>query len=225
MKLAAILQARTFAFIEIADLDPKGRAFFPDLITEIVQRYKFQGAPKATDEPDTQKGLVFQLGKFKDVVVDSLKIFESFIVAETHSNTTDSQQVIQDMLEWGKHKFELTYTPEMITQWAYVSDLTFFSDVPVLGENNPLARLAQKTTQEISALWKDEIVYEPSTVTVFHDPLKRKTTLAPFTIQRRAEILFSENKYFSESPLPTDTHIRLLEEYESDVLNQLMADK
>jgi hypothetical protein len=47
--------------------------------------------------------------------------------------------------------------------------------------------------------------------------MARKYGIAPFSITRRAESRFSENKYFSEAPLPTDIHISLLEEFEAEV--------
>jgi hypothetical protein len=45
----------------------------------------------------------------------------------------------------------------------------------------------------------------------------RKYQIAPFSIARRAEARFSEDKYYSEAPLPTDMHISLLEEFEESI--------
>jgi hypothetical protein len=46
--------------------------------------------------------------------------------------------------------------------------------------------------------------------------LERKYGIASFSITRRAEARFSENKYFSEAPLPTDLHLKLLEQFEAE---------
>jgi hypothetical protein len=43
--------------------------------------------------------------------------------------------------------------------------------------------------------------------------------IAAFTIQRRGQTPFEENKYFSEAPLPTDIHINLLEQFEADTVD------
>ena len=80
-----------------------------------------------------------------------------------------------------------------------------------------LASLAEKTSKAISEIWQEPITYEPMHLVVGHDPLSRKFGIAPFSISRRAEAEFPENKYFSEAPLPTDTHLTLLEEFEADV--------
>jgi hypothetical protein len=50
------------------------------------------------------------------------------------------------------------------------------------------------------------------------EQIPRKPLHAPFTIQRRAETAFAENKYFSEAPLPTNEHVALLETFEADVI-------
>jgi len=43
----AILLARTLGYVETFDLNPRGKVFFsPDVVQEIVQRYKFQKFPK-----------------------------------------------------------------------------------------------------------------------------------------------------------------------------------
>jgi hypothetical protein len=78
--------------------------------------------------------------------------------------------------------------------------------------------LANKTGAVLSEIWKDSVVYMPVLMAVGHDPLKRHTNIAPFSISRREATPYSENKYFSEAPLPTDLHIKFREELEADVL-------
>jgi hypothetical protein len=122
------------------------------------------------------------------------------------------------MLVWGAEKFGLNYKSGMIKRFAYVSNLTFYSDAPILNISSALSNLAAKTSALITEIWQEPVSYEPLSVAVGHDPLSRKNPIATFTIQRRAETKFSENKYFSESPLPTDEHLKLLVEYEKDLL-------
>ena len=53
-----------------------------------------------------------------------------------------------------------------------------------------------------------------------HDPLTRKNSIAGISIEHRANVKFSDNKFFSEAPLPTDLHIKFLQELEKDVMEQ-----
>jgi len=144
-------------------------------------------------------------------------IFNTLLLVETRSNTTDSKQILEEMLNWAAEKFGLNYHPGMIKRFAYVSDLTFHSDIPLLSVNPALTNLAQKTSKAASEIWQEPVQYEPMNLIVGHDPMSRKYGIAHFSVARRAESRFSENKYFSEAPLPTDVHLSLLDEFEAGV--------
>ena len=214
MELSAILLARVLGFIETFDLNPRGSIFYPDFVRAIVEHYKFQKYPQSPEQFDEGKGVEFYDGKIGNRVIAKLTIFNTLIVVETRMSTADSKQILEDMLMWAKERFGFKYEPGMIKRFAYISDLTFYSDVPLLS-NPPLQRIAEKTSELLSTIWQEPIRFEPLNISIGHDPTSRKNQIAPFTIQRRAETRFSENKYFSEAPLPTDVHIKLLEEFEA----------
>lgn len=216
MKLSAILLARTLAFVEIYDLDPRGKLFAPDFIRTVAERYKFQRLPKP--EEREKEGIIFEEGKFGGKVIVKLTIYDAMIKLETRSNTADSKQLIEEMLAWGAAKFDLHYSPGSIKRFAYISDLTFHSDVPLLDAAcQPLIDLAARTSAALSEMWQEPVQYYPSNLAVGHDPMARKNGIAPFSIAHRVEARYSENKYFSEAPLPTDTHIAFLEEFEAGI--------
>ena len=99
MELSAILLARTLAFIEIYDLDLKGKLFPPDFIRAVAERYKFQRLPKP--EEREKEGFIFEEGKFGGKAIVKLTIYDALIKLETRSNTSDSKQLIEEMLSWG----------------------------------------------------------------------------------------------------------------------------
>jgi hypothetical protein len=216
MKLSAILLARVLGYIEIFDLSPRGRVFLPEVVPEIVKRYHFQKFPQTLEEFDESKGIEFHEGKIGDKVIQKFVIWNTLLVVETRSNTDDSKKILEDMLTWGAEKLGLDYRSGMIKRFAYVSDLSFYSDVPLLSVSPILTSLAAKTSKALSDIWQEPVQYEPLNLVVGHDPMARKYGIAPFSITRRAESRFSENKYFSEAPLPTDVHWKFLEEYERE---------
>lgn len=217
MRISAIILARTLAFVERFDLDPEGRIPIADLIKGIADRYKFQRLPKR--EEWDKEGLIFEDGKIGNKVIKKLVLYDVLIALETRTNTTESKQLIEEMLEWGVAKFGLKYGPASIKRFAYVSDVTFHSDLPLLDKAcDPLSTIAAKTSAALSEIWGESISYQAINLSVGHDPLTRKSAIAPFSISRRQEARFSENKYFSEAPLPTDIHIQILEQFEKDVL-------
>jgi len=217
VQLSAIILARVLGYIETFDLSPRGKVFLPEIVPQIVERYKFQTFPQTAEQLDESKGIEFHEGKSGDKVIHKFVIWNTLLVVETRSNTTDSKQILEEMLLWGAEKLGLNYRPGMIERFAYVSDLSFYSEVPLLSISPELTRLAQKTSRAISDIWQESIKYEPMHLVVGHDPLSRKYGIAPFSISRRAEARFSENKYFSEAPLPTDMHLAMLEEFEAEL--------
>ena len=219
MQLSAIILARVLAFVEAVDLNPRGTVFFPELTAALVESFRFQKYPRSLEEFDESKGVVFEEGIFDRRVIQKLTLWTNIIVAETRSSTDDSKSILEGILLWAADKFGINYVPgETIKHFAYVSDLTFHSEAPLL-ESHPAARnLATKTSNLVSDIWNDKVQYEGLSLAVGHDPMARQSGIAAFTIQRRVGARFWEKKYFSEAPLPTNEHIRLLREYEAEVL-------
>jgi hypothetical protein len=214
MKISSVVLARTLAYVETFDVNPRGALFFPDFIAQIVKRYHFQKFPKSFEDVDESKGIEFFEGQFGKIVIAKFTIYSSLSTLETRSNTSDSKLVLEDMLRWMSELLQMKDNPAVIRHWAYVSSVSFYSEFDILGLQ-PLAHLAKKVGSAVTEIWGEPIEYHPFGIAVGHDPLTRKNGIAGFTISHRLETPFGEHKYFSEAPLPTDVHLKLLEEYES----------
>ncbi len=160
----------------------------------------------------------FLTGRVGRRAISKFVIWTNVLVIETRSNTTEAKVILEEIILWAAEKFNLTYSAEMITRYAYISDLSFYSEASILSVSPLWEHIAQKTSAALTETWKEPIRYEPFEFKIGHDPLVRQWGIAPFRITRRAEHKFTENKYFSEAPLPTDLHIALLEEYEAGIL-------
>lgn len=223
MKLSSITLARTLAYIEAFDLDPKGKAYLPDLVAGLAERYRFAKFPSKPEDFNETNGITFEDGKSGNKVIQKFTIYNTLLVLETRSSTADSQQIVDEMLVWGAAKFGLSYSPGAIRHYAYVSGISFYSSASFLTVNPALQTLADRTSEALTEIWQEPIRYEPVGIAVGHDPLVRKYSIAQFTLTRRQEVPFSQNKYYSEAPLPTDLHIQLLEQFERDVLTERRA--
>jgi hypothetical protein len=222
VELSAILLARVISFFETVDIMPRHGIFFPELVKEIVQRYNFQKFPGTFDEWNSPEGAQFLVGKQDKIVIDRLIVYNNGLQLETHAGTADSKRIQEELLAWARDEFGIAYGPDTVKRWAYVSGVTFHSNVPIL-VTGPIERLARNITDEISRILGDETVYQPTGFNIGHDLLLRKYARASFTLHRRAEVPFAENKYFSEAPLPTEIHLDLLARYEKDVTQMLNA--
>ena len=118
---------------------------------------------------------------------------------------------------WGARELGFAYKPDSIKRKAYVSQVTFFSDVN-FGKLHPaLMKLSDRLTTRVPQFLGQPIKFDITGIVIGVDPLSVKAPPVPFTIERRLDTPFSENKYFSSAPLPTSEHVRLLETLEADI--------
>lgn len=218
MELLSVLLARAMAWVEPTELNPRASAFYPDLVKAIVARYNFQKFPQTLEEFDESKGVTFIEGKFGNSVIEQLVIYTYGIVLDTRSSTQESRRILEEAMQWGSKELGLVYKPSMIRRWQYTSNVTFRSDIPLTSVQLAFQRLADGVTKGVAETMNENLKYELVTFTIDYDQLTRKHPLGRFSIQRRDNTPFSENKYFSDAPLPTDLHIKLLEQFERDVL-------
>jgi hypothetical protein len=215
MEVAAIHLARAMAFVEPIDLNPRGTVFYPDLVRALVARYSFQKFPQKAEDFDETKGVTFAEGKFGNVVVEQLIIYAYGILVDTRVSTQESKRLLEEAIQWGSKELGLAYKP--VHRWQYASQLTFHSEIPLAASHSAFRALADGMSKGVSEIMGENIRYELAVVSIDHDQLIRKHPLGRFSIQRRENAPFSENKYFSDAPLPTDMHIRLLERFEADL--------
>jgi hypothetical protein len=218
MKLAAVTLARVLAFVETFDLNPNGTVFFPDLVVKLVEKCRFQKYPQTIQDFDEQKGVEFLSGVWDRVNVEKLTIYNNGILLDTRVSTAISEGILAEMLGWAK-QIGVTYQPDMIKRWGYVSNLTFYSEVPLLGPEAAIINLTKRVSEKVAQRFTDaNLNYKASRLDLDFDRSQINFPLAAFTIQRRTTAPFSENKYFSEAPLRSEDHIALLEEFERNII-------
>lgn len=216
MEVTSILLARVLAFFEIEELRPAQDFFFPDVVKKLVHECSFQKFPVTLDDWRSEKGAIFEVGKWGKTVVERLVLYHNGVHVETRISSSESMRVLKEFLAWTKDELGSRYDPPMKMEMAYVSGFVFRSDIPLF-YGSPVEKLSQRMSGVMSEILGAETIYQPTMLNIGHDPLLRKYGRAQFTLQRRAEVPFTENKYFTESPLPTDVHISLMEQYEEDV--------
>ena len=219
MQLSAVTLARLFVFIEPVDLNPRGRVHYPDLATALVERYGFLKFPQKAEDFDESKGIMFEDGKLGEIGNISVQVWSYGIIVDTASSTDDSEKVFEDALSWGVKTLGLSYKPAMAKRKTYVSQLTFHSDVNLENLHPAFSKLCKRLTTRVPQFFGQSLAYTPTILFVGVDQTSIKAVPAAFTIERRAETPFSENKYFSTAPLPTEEHITFLKAFEADILS------
>jgi len=212
MELVSISLARIAVFLEVQSLDPKGAQTTPEAAHMLAQRYNFARVPKTVEEMDFQKGVTFAAGRLENIAIDQLQVFNNGIVIDTRSSTDDSHRVLNDLLAAAKEKNGANIRT---TRMHYVSQVVFRSKLKLALLNPLLQPIADRLSAQTSGDLTHTIIFEPTVVLIGPETWQLKITPNQFSIERRADIPFSENTYFSAAPLPTGEHLKLIEEVEA----------
>jgi hypothetical protein len=218
MDIAAIILARVLAFVEIQDLNPYGRAFYPEIASALVNRFNFQVFPQKPEDFNEQAGITFTDGKIPEGTIDRLQIFSHGVVVDTRISTDVSVKLLHETLLWAKDSLHLRYEERMIKRVAYVSQLTFQSDLKLDKLNPILEKASSYIDSRLAAGLKQTLKYETTGFVLNLDQSTTKLTPSSFTLERRIDIPFQDNKYFSTAPLQTQDHVLLLQELEKALL-------
>jgi hypothetical protein len=221
MELSAVLLARVIFFVESVDLNPRGEAYYPDVIKALVERYQFQSFPQKFEDFDEAKGVTLAGGRIGNRNVDKVVIYNWGLTLETTTSTADAEQILDEALTWGAQNLHLHYERAMIKRKAYVSHITFYSNVPLLSLNPALSSTADAISKAVAATLKLQYAFQPTGILIGLDPEEQRIPVQRFSIERRDGIAFRENKYFSAAPVPTDLHLRFVEEFEKSQLKNM----
>ena len=216
MKLLSVLQSRVVAFLEADELFTRHHMLGPEVTPNIVERYGFLKSPdQLEDFLDEQKGIQFAFGRWKGTVIKQLAFYTHGIAVETASSTDLSDEILSDVLSWRAHTLNLKYHPDMVKRKAYVSGLLFSTDVSLNALHPKLRGLGERLSDSVKNSLGHVFPYEVTGIFFGYDTAHTKPNAPIFTIERRADVPFSENRYFSTAPMPTDEHLELLKDFEA----------
>jgi hypothetical protein len=214
-----VVAARSTWLFDLADLNPKGKSIFPDIIDWLKDTYHFNKAPKSAADIDENKGLPFKEGEFQAreevFVAVELTLFNDGLVANSSSSTDDTDKFLEHVIASAVTEFSLTFDPSMIRRRLYLSELNVRLDQPLGNLNPKLAHFVEK----LSSMCKSVIVspFEVGGLSLWTDVTNAVYKAPAFSIERRLNAPFSENRFYSKAPLRTDDHIAMLQEFE-DIL-------
>jgi len=216
MKLSSILQARVVALLPLEDLNPHGELIAPNATKALLDKCGFLVYPqKIEDYIQPEKGIKYEVGAWDGLVIQQLLLFAGGIALDTNTSTRDSEKILTEMLAWAKDALNINYEPGMIKSKSLLSQVTFTCETPLNALNPVLASIADKITTSVASDIGFVFPYEANSISFGFDTAHIKQNAGRFTIERRADIPYSENKYFSSAPIHTDEHLALLEEFEA----------
>jgi len=232
MKIIHVKLARSIWLFDLQDLNPSGKDVLEDLIAWIKDSYDFKIAPDpaalvagirtspAGQGSQGPSGIVFQRGHFQAreeifVEISSLTLYSDGIVIDTPASTLDGDQFAQDLLHSAAQEFALTYDKDSIRKRLYLSELIVRSDLSLDVVNPRLTAFSARIGEAFLEGSKPQ--FRVAGVSFWSEP-NDAGAHRMFTLERQLGKGFSERRYYSQAPLPTNEHVKLLEELEQTLM-------
>jgi len=218
MKFSAIELSRVLAFVDWNDLTPYGSLSLIKIAPRLVEKLEFSSFPKTLEQFDESKGIVFEDGLWNDIPIQKMTIYNNGIMLDTRKGTEASLSAVKEIFEWAVIEFGLAIPEYGLQKIRFLNRFTFFSDALADVGGNPIRRLAASLSEHVAEITGQTRRYETIRIDIDFDRMEQQVPIAPLTIQRRITSPFEQNKFFTEAPLPTDTHIALIQQLEADIL-------
>ena len=193
---------------------PPGQPYLPDAASKLQERYSFAKFPSITEL--TSGSFAFAIGKFRDVQINELQVYPDGVIVSTRADTKILEEFLSDLLSWAEKELGLTpiamAKPEKFIESAIVvkseTDLS-----RALSPRNEVAEIVNRAIQEkVTA-----VRYQIAGFTLNSDPVAFPGRRKPmrFGIERRLNVPFSENVFYSYAPLHTQHHLKVLTNLEA----------
>ena len=214
MKLQSVIIARSVWLFSILDFNPKGKSLVPILVP-LVDRYKFIKYPKTTEEL-TGNQFKFEAGRFTgksgDAIAVNLTVYDDGLVADTRSATEDSDLFLHDLMIWLHEEHGLLKYEKILKKKIYVSEL-FLNCEQSLNNLNP-GLTAFREEMALCDPGYGQSPIEVTGISLGYDPENTLGKTVNFKFERTLNTPFSENRYYSLAPFPTENHLSLLKKLE-----------
>jgi hypothetical protein len=231
MKIIHVKLARSIWLFDLQDLNPSGKDIIEELVGWIKEGYDFKIAPDPAAAMSANRaplggpgnqgpsGILFQNGRFQAreevfVEISSLTLFRDGIVVDTPSSTLHGDQFAQGLLQTAAQQFALQYDEETVRKRLYVSELIVRSDLSLDVVNPRLTAFASRIREAFFQGSGTQL--QAGGISFWSEPNDAGEHRI-FSIERQLGKAFSERRYYSRAPLPTDEHLRLLEELEQSL--------
>lgn len=178
-------------------------------------RYDFSTYPRSYEELSAEK-IEFRHGKFEDVAIETLEIYNDGVVISSRSDTDIIDSFLTDLSEWLKEDLDISFIKTHSIEKIYDSTVIVQTDKNILKPLEALAEIANLLHSDLKETSGLDVKYEPFGWVLAADPTHNPALKpASLRIERRAGTDFSLQHYISVAPLKMNQHLALLEKLES----------
>ncbi len=214
MKLLSVYLARAIWLGHVLDFNPKGVSLYQALSPFLVDTYKFRKFPSSAESADMTKGISFQDGEFtageEYPMAVNFTIYNDGLIADTISSTNYSEAFLNDLFVKFSVLFTMPDYRSIIRRKAYLSQIFVTTGRSIEFLNPKLNQISKYLSENV----EEDKAFQVGGISFWPDQIS-KVNPAPFTFERASNVPFSENRYYSAAPLPTDKHLELLDKLEN----------
>jgi hypothetical protein len=216
MKIRAIIFSQVVRLLRATR--PAGGFYAPSLVAGIVKRYGFAKYPESIGDllVDANKAVEFQNGRIligdTECVIDKLSIHSDGVVVASRAPVESTEHFCNDLLGWAEDSLNVTFIDNEPSRVAYTSQLEVEMTPLFLEKFAFLNTLGSAISGALAGYALLSYDFKCSGFSLHFDQIgKPIPPPGVFQIERRGGQPFEKNVFFSQAPLKTKEHARLLE--------------
>jgi hypothetical protein len=188
-----------------------GQVYIPDAIAKVKERYAFFKVPN----PDQVLPLTFSIGKFQDAQIAEFSIYNDGFIVSSNSNTDLLDAFIEDVLHWAARELSIEPLPGSKPEKYYESSIVVRAESDLVRDTilgfdaNAAVSEAMKSASIATPLNLSGLIFDFDS----KDYLGKRKPVK-LIVDRRVNVPFSENIFFSQAPFRTDDHLKVLKHFE-----------
>lgn len=193
-----------------------GTPYIPDLLHAIADRYSFQKFPVSFEEIASETR-IFQMGKWNNLQIDELGIYNDGVIAAAPSSTDVTNGIVDDLFNFviGEYDFEITSRREFR---HYESAIVIELPKNITNRFLGMYELSRNLTDFQVSYDLPDYKFETARLGSFVDATLHTGRIPlGFSLERRAGESFKDNRWYSSAPLKTEDHLTLLDNLEQSL--------
>ena len=203
MKLSGVIESTV---VVVLHNPPDAQLFVPDLVTKLVEKYRFVEFPRTPDQFKSDVALF--LGRFRQTTIEKLAVYTDGFLVSAPVDTTILDEFVLDLLTVIKEGFGLNLAG-LRRQTFYNSKIEAFLNPGFENVLEKVGSVAARLDQMVSKHGMDASPYRGLSFGLFAEKIG---PVAPgrFNVEPRGGHPLSDNCFFSEAPVTTEEHCELL---------------
>lgn len=220
MKLIASEAGRVTALYNADEFRPLGGLLVDAYLEAIADKYQFSSYPHEIDYQNPQP-LVFENGRIHDSEqnrrINRMQLYDDGFQIDA-VDTDLASAVLGDVVAFSQEKFQFRKTRKN-PRLFYESRIVVEFDGPVQKTISAIDKICTYVSSHMSALYNQELNMEFNALAIASDPFNLPAKIsnliqADFSIVRRVNQSYEDNRYYSKAGVTTQIHLDFLEKFE-----------